>query len=138
MTRTDRTDRTSGILLLLAGLFGAVAVGAGAFASHGLEAVRGARAVELWGTASQYQMIHALAIVAAVVLRLRALDGGRSGAGLSAAAGWLFALGCLLFPGALYLLGWQGPSIMGAVAPVGGLGFILGWLLLGISGLRMT
>ncbi|WP_119678952.1 DUF423 domain-containing protein [Indioceanicola profundi] len=127
-----RTDRTASALLLLAGLFGALAVACGAYAAHGLEAAKGPRAVELWGTASQYQMVHALAIAGVVALRQRA----PAGAGLLAAAGWLFVLGCILFPGALYLLGWQGPSVLGAVAPIGGLGFILGWLLLAAAGVR--
>ncbi|HYE51272.1 MAG TPA: DUF423 domain-containing protein [Azospirillaceae bacterium] len=118
------TDRTGSVLLALAGLFGALAVAAGAYASHRLAAVRGERAAELWATASQYQMVHALAIVGAVLLRERAGRGG----GLLAAAGTAFAAGCVLFPGALYGLGWWGPSALGAVAPLGGLCFILGWL----------
>ena len=130
MTRPDPNAR---VLLLLAGLFGAMAVAAGAYASHGLAAVKDARAVGLWQTASQYQMVHALAIVAAVVLRRQAPGPGQV---LLTAAGWLFAAGCLLFPGALYLLGWFGPSALGAVAPVGGLGFIAGWLCLAAAGLR--
>ncbi|MFM2041782.1 MAG: hypothetical protein RLY86_358 [Pseudomonadota bacterium] len=134
MTRPDmtRADPTARVLLLLAGLFGAMAVGAGAYASHWLAAVTDARAVALWQTASQYQMVHALAIVAAVVLRRQAGPGQV----LLTVAGWLFAAGCLLFPGALYLLGWFGPSALGAVAPVGGLGFIAGWLCLAAAGLR--
>lgn len=125
-------DPVAGRLMLLAGLFGAVAVAAGAYASHGLAAVRDGHAVELWKTASQYQMVHALAILALVPLR-RVLPGQRR---WLTAAGLCFAIGCLLFPGALYLLGWSGPSAMGAVAPVGGLSFILGWLFVGIAGLR--
>lgn len=137
MTHPDNSavapaDPVGARLMLLAGLFGAVAVAAGAFASHGLAVVRDAHAVDLWKTASQYQMVHALAILALVPLR-RALPGqGR----WLAAAGLCFAIGCVLFPGALYALGWYGPSAMGAVAPLGGLCFILGWLLTGIAGFR--
>lgn len=119
-------------LLLLASLFGAVAVAAGAYASHGLAAVRDARAVELWGMASHYQMIHALAILAVIALR-RSLPGQQR---WLTASGLCFALGCVLFPGALYALGWYGPSAMGAVAPIGGLSFITGWLLAGWAALR--
>ena len=125
-------DPVAARLMLLAGLFGAVAVGAGAYASHGLAMVRDGHAVDLWKTASQYQMVHALAILALVPLR-RVL--ARHARWLTA-AGLCFAIGCLLFPGALYLLGWYGPSAMGAVAPVGGLSFILGWLCVGFVGLR--
>lgn len=125
-------DPVAARLMLLAGLFGAVAVAAGAFASHGLSAVRDDHAADLWKTASQYQMAHALAILVLAPLR-RALPGQ---ARWLAAAGLCFAIGCVLFPGALYALGWYGPSAMGAVAPVGGLCFILGWLLTGVAGLR--
>lgn len=125
------TDRITRSLLVLAGLSGAAAVACGAYASHGLPAVRDARAVELWRMASQYQLTHAAALLGVAVLR-------RQGGGglLTALAGGAFALGCLLFPGALYLLGWFGPIALGAVAPVGGVSFILGWLLLAAAGLR--
>lgn len=125
------TDRATRPLLILAGLFGAVAVACGAYASHGLPAVRDARAVELWQTASQYQLAHAAALLGLVAWRRH---GGADR--LTALAGTAFALGCLLFPGALYLLGWFGPSALGVVAPVGGVSFILGWLLLSVAGLR--
>lgn len=137
MTHPDNSavapaDPVAARLMLLAGLFGAVAVAAGAFASHGLAVVRDAHAVDLWKTASQYQMVHALAILVLAPLR-RALPGQTR---WLSAAGLCFAIGCVLFPGALYALGWYGPSAMGAVAPIGGLCFILGWLLTGIAGLR--
>ena len=125
-------DPIAARLMLLAGLFGAVAVAAGAFASHGLADVRDAHAVELWKTGSQYQMLHALAILVLAGMR-RVLP---AQARWLAASGLCFAIGCVLFPGSLYALGWYGPSAMGAVAPVGGLSFILGWLLAGLAGLR--
>ncbi|WP_083901313.1 DUF423 domain-containing protein [Azospirillum sp. B4] len=114
----------------VAGIIGALAVAAGAYAVHGLGAVRDAHAVGLWQTASQYQLMHAAAVVAV------ALGGDRLPPRLAALAGWLFLLGCLLFGGALYGLGWWGPSALGAVAPLGGTSFILGWLLLGVAALR--
>ncbi|MFV3129290.1 DUF423 domain-containing protein [Niveispirillum sp. KHB5.9] len=135
MNSTDThpvADSVAARLMLLAGLFGAIAVSAGAYASHGLAGVRDGHAVELWKTASQYQMVHALALLVVAMLR-RVLPGQ---AQLLAASGLAFAIGCVLFPGALYALGWYGPSAMGAVAPVGGLSFILGWLLVGLAGLR--
>lgn len=131
MTETPSPDRQADRLLLLAGLFGAVAVTAGAYASHGLAAIRDARAVELWQMASHYQLIHAVAIAVTVLLR-RALP---AAAGRLLGAGLAFAIGSVLFPGALYGLGWWGPSALGAVAPVGGLAFIAGWLLLASAAL---
>src|SRR3954462_10917988 len=98
--------------LILAGVSGALAVMAGAFAAHGLEPLRGAHAVSQWQTASQYQLIHAVAL-----LFVAQREPGR----LAAVAGTLFVVGSVLFCGALYALGWWGSSAMGAVAPIGGL-----------------
>jgi uncharacterized membrane protein YgdD (TMEM256/DUF423 family) len=44
------------------------------------------------------------------------------------AAQWFFLIGIILFPGALYGLALNGPRWLGAVAPIGGLAFIAGWL----------
>lgn len=126
MTDSAHADPAADRLLILAGLFGAFAVAAGAYASHGLGAIRPARSVELWQMASHYQLIHAVVLVGIVLLR-RALP---HAARRLLAAGLAFAIGSILFPGALYALGWWGPSVMGAVAPLGGLAFIMGWLLL--------
>lgn len=115
------------LFLGIAGVSGALAVTAGAFAAHGLEGLRGARAVSLWQTASQYQLIHAVALL--FVARLEPTR-------LALAGGALFTLGSVLFCGALYGLGWWGPSALGAVAPIGGLSFILGWVALAALGLQ--
>lgn len=132
----DIDRRTGPILLILAGLFGAWAVAAGAYAAHGLTAAMGPelaeRAVSLWTTASHYQMVHAVMLAVVAELRQRAERYGK----LLTAAGSCFAVGCLLFPGALYGLGWWGPSLLGAVAPVGGLSLVLGWLLLCVAGFQ--
>ena len=113
--------------LVIAGLSGALAVIAGAFAAHGLEPMRGARAASLWQTASQYQLIHAVAL-----LWIARLEPGR----LALVGGGLFTLGTLLFCGALYGLGWWGPSALGVIAPIGGLSFTLGWATLAALGLQ--
>ncbi len=113
-------------LLALAAVLGAVAVALGAWAAHGLEAAYGARAVALVETAVRYQLWHALAIMAALGLHRVA---GREVEALVRAA-QLFALGMILFCGALYILAFGGPRWLGAVAPIGGLGMITGWLML--------
>ena len=45
----------------------------------------------------------------------------------------LFFVGSVLFPGALYALAFGGPRWLGAVAPIGGTAFILGWLSLALA-----
>jgi uncharacterized membrane protein YgdD (TMEM256/DUF423 family) len=106
---------------VLAGL----AVGLGAFGAHGLSEVLAPDRLATFETAVRYQMFHALGLLAAVALGGRAL----------AAAPWLLA-GSLTFSGSLYLLVFTGAGWWGAVAPVGGLLQIAGWLLLAFRLLR--
>ena len=113
-----------------AALNGAVAVGAGAYASHGLAG--DPRAQELFRLAGQYQMWHALALVVLVVLASRA--GGTARLALRL-AGWLFVAGILLFSGTLYALATTGPLPVGMTAPLGGSAFMLGWVVLAAAAL---
>ncbi len=117
-------------LLLLAGVLGAAGVALGAFGAHGLRQTLG-EALATWQTAVLYHLLHVLAILAVGVL-LRVLGD----AGTLRAAGWLFALGILLFSGSLYALALGGPRWLGPVTPLGGVAFIAGWLLLAWTALQ--
>lgn len=119
--------------IVVAALSGAISVIVGAFAAHGLDlsTEAGRKAREWLQTASHYQMIHALAIVGVVALARGAL----LNAPIALVAQWLFLVGSVLFPGALYALAFGGPRWFGAVAPIGGAAFILGWLSLGLAAL---
>jgi uncharacterized membrane protein YgdD (TMEM256/DUF423 family) len=117
--------------IVVAALSGAVSVIAGAFGAHGIDAstAAGAKARELLQTGSHYGIAHALAMLAVAALTRRA--GLKEG--LAMAAQILFLAGSILFPGALYALALGGPRWLGAVAPIGGLAFILGWLALALA-----
>lgn len=119
--------------IAVAALSGAISVIVGAFAAHGIDpaTAAGAKAREWLQTGSQYEMIHALAML--VVAALCAV--GRLERRLAIAAQCLLLLGGVLFPGALYALAFGGPRWLGAVAPIGGAAFILGWLCLGLAAL---
>ena len=119
--------------IIVAALSGAISVAVGAFAAHGLDlsTEAGRKAREWLQTGSQYQIIHALAMMGVVVL----VRSATVNAPVALAAQWLFLVGSVLFPGALYALAFGGPRWMGAVAPVGGAAFILGWLSLGLAAL---
>lgn len=112
--------------IVFAALNGAGAVGAGAYASHGLAG--DPRAQELFRMAGQHQMWHALALIGVVVLAGRAAGWPRLAL---RAAGWLFVAGILLFCGTLYALATTGPLPVAMTAPAGGWSFMLGWLALG-------
>ncbi|HEY0198983.1 MAG TPA: DUF423 domain-containing protein [Rhodanobacter sp.] len=109
---------------LLVGAAGGSAVLLGAFGAHALRGILDAQGSELWHTAVNYHMWHALALALAVVL-----GGGRSGR-IAAVA---FALGIVLFSGSLYALALGAPRWSGIITPFGGLAFIGGWIALGLS-----
>jgi len=111
-------DRARG-LLGAAALLGAAGVALGAFGAHALRARLDARALEIWDTAVRYHGIHAAALLAIALSPLAASLRG---------AGWLFALGIVLFSGSLYALALGGPRLLGPITPLGGLAFIAGWL----------
>ncbi|HEX8486255.1 DUF423 domain-containing protein [Sphingomonas sp.] len=99
------------LLMLLAALSGAVAVGAGAFGAHGASGA----AAEWLKTGGQYQLVHAVA--ALVALRMEARG-----------PGWLFVIGGAVFAGTLYLMALGLPRWLGAITPMGGLLLIAGWV----------
>jgi uncharacterized membrane protein YgdD (TMEM256/DUF423 family) len=101
-----------------------VAVAAGAFGAHALRGSLPADLLDVFETAAQYQMYHALGLLAVGWLA------ARCPAGAARLAGWLFVGGTVLFSGSLYLLSLTGARWLGAVTPLGGAAFLGGWLAL--------
>jgi uncharacterized membrane protein YgdD (TMEM256/DUF423 family) len=102
----------------------AVAVAAGAFGAHALRDRLSPHYLSIFDTATRYQMYHALGLLAVAWAATR--WPGR----LPRTAGWLFAIGTLLFSGSLYLLALTGATWLGAITPLGGVAFIAGWICL--------
>ncbi len=111
----------------LGALAGLAGVAMAAVAAHGLSALDPA-ALRMVNSAVQMQGWHAPALILAGIWAPR---GGR----FAHLAGAAFALGLLLFCGAVYSLALRGVS-WGLVAPAGGVLLMLGWALLGLSALR--
>jgi uncharacterized membrane protein YgdD (TMEM256/DUF423 family) len=111
------------VFLILSGLSGALAVALGAFAAHGLRGRLAPEALTTWETGVRYLMYHALALAAVAWATARG-----PGMRLPVAAGWLMIAGMVLFSGSLMLLALSGIGWLGAIAPLGGVAFILGWL----------
>ena len=106
---------------LLGALFGFLAVALGAFGAHGLEGRLSPADLATFETAVRYQMYHALALVfLGYRTAARPVFRGRM-------AGWAFTLGILFFSGSLYLLVLTGQRWLGAVTPLGGVAFLVGW-----------
>lgn len=118
------------LMVMLAGLFGFLGVGFGAFGAHALKARLTPELLAIYRTAVEYQFWHALALLAAGLLAM-----SRPGPML-ALSGWSFTLGILLFSGSLYALALSGVRVLGAITPIGGLLFLAGWVLLSIHAAR--
>lgn len=116
--------------LMLSAIAGATGVALGAFGAHGLKARVGTDLLAIWDSASRYHLIHALALVAVAW----AVD--RWPSVWAHAAGWLFLAGIVVFSGSLYALVLTGQRWLGAITPIGGVAFILGWIALGIAAIR--
>jgi uncharacterized membrane protein YgdD (TMEM256/DUF423 family) len=115
---------------VLGAVAAALGVALGAFGAHGLRAHLSADALAVFETGVRYQMTHALALLAVGWATTR-WPGP-----LVEAAGWLLLAGIVLFSGSLYLMTFTGARWLGAITPLGGVAFILGWLALAAAALR--
>ena len=124
----------SRVFVILSGLLGFTAVALGAFGAHGLQSrlqglPDGVKRLEWWNTAAHYHLTHALALALAAWLVQR-------GTGAAAnVAGWSFVGGVALFSGSLYLMAVTGQTKLGAITPLGGLLFLVGWGAVMVAGL---
>ncbi len=119
------------VFLFLAALFGFLAVAFGAFGAHALKTLLSPEMMEIYKTAVNYQMWHAL------LLGLVAYGYAQNpSAVLLKWSGWVLTVGIVLFSGSLYLLVLTGIRSLGAITPLGGVCFLIGWVLLGIFAFR--
>jgi uncharacterized membrane protein YgdD (TMEM256/DUF423 family) len=111
--------------LLMASLFGGLAVALGAFGAHALESRMSAELLSTYEVGVRYHFYHALALLGVVAVISRWPE-----AGAAVWAGWLFVAGIVIFSGSLYILAFTGIRWLGAITPIGGVAFIAGWLCL--------
>ncbi|MEL6186466.1 MAG: DUF423 domain-containing protein [Myxococcota bacterium] len=98
-----------------------LAVAAGAFGAHGLKQQLGPDLLEVFETGARYHMFHALGLGLVGVLGLV-----RPGTSVNGPA-WALLVGTLIFSGSLYLLALTGQRWLGAITPIGGTAFLVGW-----------
>jgi uncharacterized membrane protein YgdD (TMEM256/DUF423 family) len=116
---------------ILGAAFAFLGVAVGAFGAHALSATLAANSREAtFETAVQYHQLHALALLAA------AWAAERWPGRWTRWAGWLFAVGIIIFSGSLYILAIFNIGFMGAITPLGGFTFLAGWLCLGWAAWR--
>lgn len=119
--------------LAIAPILAGLSVAAGAFASHALKPKLSDRALEIFEMAARYQMYHALALMFVGILVARTSEVEVSGSILLTVAGFAFLLGIALFSGSLYGLSLSGTKWLGAITPLGGFAFLVGWVSLAIA-----
>ncbi|WP_368503036.1 DUF423 domain-containing protein [Alkalihalophilus sp. As8PL] len=119
------------LFILMGSIVMALSVAIGAFGAHGLEPRLSERMMKNYQTGVQYHMIHGigLIIVGLVALKL-------TSSSMLNGAGWSFLIGIILFSGSLYAMALTGVTKLGAITPIGGLAFIVGWVLLGLAVVR--
>lgn len=120
------------VFLMLAAFFGFTGVALGAFAAHGLKGRLSEQYLAIFHTGVTYQLVHALALIGVALLATHLQSR------LVTWAGIYFALGIVLFSGSLYVLTMTGISKLGMITPIGGLGFLAGWLCLGLAAWRVS
>jgi len=113
-------------LIIIASVFGILAVILGAFGAHALKSLLDPAGLEVWKTAVSYHFYHTLALLFVSIFPA-------SNSKVVNMAAWFFSLGILFFSGSLYLISAKEIlnitqlSVLGPLTPIGGLFFILGW-----------
>ena len=121
-------DPTAGRFFVIAGsLLGALAVMVGAFGAHALSGMLTAEQLATFEIAVRYQMYHSIALILTGVIR-HMLD-----VPAIRWAGMAFFSGILIFSGSLYFLVLADLRWLGAVTPIGGIAFVMGWLCLAVA-----
>lgn len=115
-------------LIIAFGAFNAfIAVGAGAFAAHGLKDILSIEYLNTFKTAADYQLMHGIGLILIGLINKQNTNRCNF-----AAAIFMFA-GIILFSGSLYLLTLTGTKWLGMITPVGGICFLMAWLILGFN-----
>jgi uncharacterized membrane protein YgdD (TMEM256/DUF423 family) len=105
-----------------------LSVALGAFGAHALEGKISQKYIDTWNTGVLYQMFHSIGI-----LIIGVLAGNIAASSLLNWSGWLMLIGIILFSGSLYVLSITGIKVLGAITPLGGVSFLIAWVLLIIT-----
>lgn len=119
-----------GIASILAGL----AVIGGAFASHSLKSILTDYSLSIWETGIKYQMYHSISLFLVAIL----MKGEKIPSIWLNTAAIAFMVGIVLFSGSLYALSLSGIKWLGAITPLGGVAFIIGWGCLAFFALKLS
>ncbi len=121
------------IFVTLGSLSALIGVALGAFGAHGLKTRVAPEMLSVWQTGVQYHLVHALGLVLIGILCQM-----MPAATLLRSAGWLLLAGTILFSGSLYVMVLSDIKALGMITPLGGVAFLLGWLLLAFAAWRQA
>jgi uncharacterized membrane protein YgdD (TMEM256/DUF423 family) len=117
------------LFVILGALNAFVSIALGAFGAHGLKDKLTAHYMDVYHTGVQYQMMHALGLILVGILSEKLVQAQ----GLMGWAGWLMFAGIILFSGSLYILSITQIKVLGAITPIGGVLFLISWILVVIA-----
>jgi uncharacterized membrane protein YgdD (TMEM256/DUF423 family) len=101
-----------------------IAVALGAFGAHSLKDRLSPDMLNIFEVGVRYQMYHAFGLIAVAWASTRWPEANLN------AAGWAFIVGIVIFSGSLYLLSITDTRWLGAITPIGGLAFLVGWAIM--------
>jgi uncharacterized membrane protein YgdD (TMEM256/DUF423 family) len=107
-----------------------LAVALGAFGAHGLKNRLSEYLLSVYNTGVQYHMIHAIGLIMIGILSQWLAPSHLN------IAGWSLFVGIIIFSGSLYVLSITGIKWLGAITPIGGVAFLVGWVFLAIAALK--
>ncbi|HKK45756.1 MAG TPA: DUF423 domain-containing protein [Balneolaceae bacterium] len=116
------------LFLTIGSIAMALAVSLGAFGAHGLKGRLSAEMLDIFQTGVTYNFYHAIGLLIIGVVAYHLPESG-----LLKWSGWLMIAGIIIFSGSLYILSLSGIRWLGAITPIGGLCFIISWLLLALA-----
>lgn len=112
--------------IITGGIFGFLGVALGAFGAHGLKAHLTPEMIDIFKTGVLYQLIHAVVTLAI----------GLAGINKFYKSAFIFSTGIILFSFSLYIYSITSIAFFALITPIGGLAFLIGWLILIIAGLK--
>jgi uncharacterized membrane protein YgdD (TMEM256/DUF423 family) len=120
------------LFIIIGAINAFLSVALGAFGAHGLEGKLEPKYIDIWEKAVKYQMFHATGLFIVGILL-----GKYPASSLLTWSGWLMLIGIILFAGSLYVLAVTQISILGAITPLGGVSFLVAWILIIIAAVKL-
>ena len=121
------------VFVILGSLSAFVGVALGAFGAHGLKTKVTPEMLTVWQTGVQYHLVHALGLVLIGILCQLMPE-----TSMVRNAGWMILSGTVLFSGSLYVMVLSDIRALGMITPLGGVAFLVGWLLIAIAAWQQT